>query len=503
MPLVAGQLLILAVLVLYAPARRLELAGDDFLLVRLARAALHEPRLLLASLDGFYRPTTTWTLAADLVLWGRDARRMHATNVVLHAAAAVLLLACGRRLGLPLLAAFLVALLWAVSPFASEPVLVVGARIDTLLFLGWLGLALLWPRGGEDWTPRRVAAAAAVTLWLLFSKETWVTTALVAVALERWQRGRPWGVALRLALPFAGLAVLYTAAYFLAFPGSKGYYAHDPRVLLKVPHMLAAFLLLELLVPFGFHATVRSAFALVAVFAAAAYGLKRGRPAAATGVAWIAASLLPTLFVPYLPLRYTAIPYAGFLLVIASCLLDLGQSLPRQARVAGGTLVALWVARATLVLPMLVRRELADAARVADAHRGLLAQAARFCPELPLDRPVLIVRAENDNPLLAIARRPLGLAKYYYVRHDEPLGLTQAAALFDWVLGRDDLFLEGVDADDPRFAGVAGAVVTYDASVGFALAAGEVPDLASEARRRLADGSRSRILVARHVPVVP
>ncbi|PWB82826.1 MAG: hypothetical protein C3F11_09885, partial [Methylocystaceae bacterium] len=83
-PLLAIALLVAAALALYLPATRLELIGDDYQWVQHAHRAMYEPLLLLADLDTFYRPASTWTLALDRALWGFDAAGYHLTNVLLH-----------------------------------------------------------------------------------------------------------------------------------------------------------------------------------------------------------------------------------------------------------------------------------------------------------------------------------------------------------------------------------------------------------------------------------
>lgn len=72
----------LAPIILYLPAIKLTLFGDDFLLVQLAHRAEHSFPLLFASLDAFYRPTTTWTLILDRSIWGTFAGGFHLTNIL-------------------------------------------------------------------------------------------------------------------------------------------------------------------------------------------------------------------------------------------------------------------------------------------------------------------------------------------------------------------------------------------------------------------------------------
>jgi hypothetical protein len=140
-----------------------ELMGDDFLLAQLAHAARHSWPLLFAGLDAFYRPSITWTLILDGLIWGHDAGGYHLTNVLLRTGNAVLLYFALRRVRFAPLGAWIVAFLWACSPFSAEPVHTVGARIDELLTTAWLALVVTWTRHQETSSNGRLAIASAAT----------------------------------------------------------------------------------------------------------------------------------------------------------------------------------------------------------------------------------------------------------------------------------------------------------------------------------------------------
>jgi hypothetical protein len=457
-----GVLIAGAVAALYRRAVGFELAGDDFLLVQLSNAALHRWSLLFAPLDSFYRPTTTWTLLLDRALWGHAAASYHLGNVLLRALSAILLLALARRLRLSWALSMLVTLLWACTPFTSEPVVVVGARIDELLWLSWLGLSLAWPGERENWNGGRLAAVAACLAWSAFSKETWVVTPAVVLALELGLRRRTVRQAVRPVALASVLVVGYVVAYFLAFPTSKGYFEWSAAPLAKLPHQLAAFLSFEPLRPVQFVLTWRGALATGLVGAMLVVIARRRSPAGILGAALLLAPGVPTILVPFLPARYTSIPYAGFLLVLAATVDHVLRGLrPAPRRVLAGALAG--VAGLALAAGLLgVRAELDDAALVSTANRKLLDESARIADEFPVNRPVALVRLERDNPLAQIAQTVRGLPKLYYVRHDDPYGLTESASLLEWVLRRRDLRVRRYDDGDSRFVAAPGAVLAHE-----------------------------------------
>ncbi len=432
--LLGPALVAAAVLVLYWPALEFELMGDDYQWLQLAHAASHRPALLLADLDTFYRPASTWTLAADRLLWGWNPSGFHLTNILLHAAAAILLGMAARRFGLGRIAAWAVALLWACSPFALEPAVSVAIRFESLLLLAWLGLVLSWPGPETRWARGRVLAVAALVALAAASKETWVVTPGLVWALERWWRRASARTATRTAAVVACGAAVYALAYFVAFPGGKGYYRLEPEVLAKIPHQLAAFLHFETLQPLGFQWSWKGTLAAAVVAAAAILAIRRASPVGTLGVALLALPALPTLFVPYLPTRYTAVPYAGFLLLVAASLAILDRELTDWKR-AFGRIGAILGAGAVLLAGVLtVRADIEDFARVSAAHREVLAEAARALPGLPRDTPFVFRREESDDPLRAIALSVRGLPKIFFPRPLDPYGLADVAALLEWSL---------------------------------------------------------------------
>lgn len=452
-------LVLATVLGLYWPALDLPLMGDDYQWVQHTHRALHRPILLLSDLDTFLRPANTWALALDRLLWPSSAGGHHLTNLLLHAVAAWMLALVGRRLGLGGWLALGVGVLWVATPFTSEAAIQVAIRFENLLLVAWLALCLAWPGPGEEWSTRRRLAAGAALVLAAASKETWVVTPALALALELGWRRRPWRQAWLLPAWLGVLAVLYSGLYFIAFPSDKGYFRWNLSALAKLPHELAAFWGLERLQPAELPLTWRGVLALAVTLGLVAWSCRQGA-AGWLGGALLLVPTIPTLLVPFLPLRYVAIPYAGFLLILAVATRRLWAILPSPLRLLGGPAAALavvWAATGAVA----VRLELADAAAVGRAHERLLAEATAIAPSLPAGTPWALVRAEREQPLAALADSVQGLPKTYYVRGADPYGLADAAALFEWVLARDGTFVERLGTGPGGHLDLAGAVLLH------------------------------------------
>ena len=478
---------------LHGPVVQLALTGDSYQWIQHAHAAAHRPALLLADLDTFYRPSTTWTLVGDRVLWGGfNAHGYRVSSLALHGLVALLLVGAARRLGLGPIAAGAVGLVWATSPFTDESAFVVAYRFQPLLLGAWLVLVASWPRRDEAWTGPRLVVAVLAVVAAAAAKETWVVTPALVAALEV-DRGRSIRDVAR-AVAVVGVAVAaYVAAYFMAFPTSKSYYEIGPHVAAKIPSQLAAFLYLDEPMPFALTLSWSGALA-AAVCLALAISVVRWRiPGAWVAIVVMVAPTLPTLPVPYMPQRYLAIPYAGFLLLVALWVVGLRRRLPRWAPVIGGMGVAA-VLLVTVAGCALVRADLEDYRAIAAAHSRLLDEARAAADVVTGGDPVLVVRDDRSQPLLEILRDPRGLPKLPFTRHDDPYGLIDAAALFEWVVADEGTRVARVHDWSRRCAGVAGQVLIHRDG-GFERR-GPVADLAVEASRWQAAGRRVRVIRA-------
>jgi len=121
---------------------------------------------------GYWRPLVTWTYALDAQLGGARPLAYHATNVVLHATACVLLWRLLLALEMTAGAALAGALVFAVHPALASAVAWVPGRNDVLLGVLVLGAWLAFVR-------RRPALHFACFALALLTKETAVALAPV------------------------------------------------------------------------------------------------------------------------------------------------------------------------------------------------------------------------------------------------------------------------------------------------------------------------------------
>jgi hypothetical protein len=459
-----------------------QLMGDDFLLVQLAHAARHDWRMAFAALDAFYRPSTTWTLVIDWVIWGHHAAGYHLTNLLLRIGNAVLLFFATRRLGFAIWASWATALVWACSPFSAEPVYVVGARIDELLTASWLTLVVAWPRRGEPWTAGRLAVVTIAVVAAAFTKESWVVTAGLVVVLELAQHGRTVRRALVAALPVAGLTVVYVALHLALLPSGEGYFTWSLSPLAKVPMEMAAYLYLGPFVPLAFRTSLMGLLGLAVVGALGFLVCRYDRVPGAVAVSLLVLPQLPTLFVPYLPVRYASIPYIGFLLLAAAGIRLVHTSLSGLPRRGFTVLAALLWAAVVIAGVLTVRADLEDMRRVSDVHTRLLQEARRVVSTLPVGVPIAVVRAEAENPLRDIVLSVRGFPKLFYYRRPDAYGLTDTAALFEWSLANERLRVRRWADTYTRAAGEPGRLVLHR-SGSFVCDPRPVPDITAEVKR--------------------
>ena len=274
-------------------------------------------------------------------------------------------------------------------------------------------------------------------------------------------------------------AALYVVIYVFAFPTSKSYYELGSHIVARIPQQLAAFLYLGESRPFGLEVSWEGLFAVVGVVLMAVACL-RWR---VTGT-WVALSLLvlptlPTLLVSYMPQRYLAIPYTGFLLLVALWVGALVDRMPRWR-----SAIRVFAVAAALVIvagAAIVRADLEDYRAMAAAHEVLIDEAGAVSGTFSGERPVLIVRDERAQPLVEILSEPKGIPKLPYTRHMDPYGLIDTAALFEWVLSDENTRVERIEDWPSACKGVEGSVIVHREG-GFAVT-GLAEDAAAEAAR--------------------
>ena len=167
---------------------------------------------------GHFHPLTWLSFAIDHALWGMEPRGYHLTNVVLHAANAVVFWALARRVlahagtrrDVQATGALLAALLFALHPLRVESVAWVTERRDVLSTLFLLLTVLAWLRFQEGGAVRRRWYAIALGCFVLslLSKAWAITLPAVLLVLDVWplRRRRPVAALVLEKLPFIAVA---------------------------------------------------------------------------------------------------------------------------------------------------------------------------------------------------------------------------------------------------------------------------------------------------------
>jgi tetratricopeptide (TPR) repeat protein len=290
-----------------------------------------------------YRPLSMATLSVDRSVFGGRPRGYHATSVLLHVAATLVLFGLLCAMGAGLAPAFLAALVFGVHPIHTEAVDVAFNRSEILACLGVLA-ALWWlwrwigSRPAVAWT-----GAAAFYFLALLSRESAATLpALAALCLgllgpgDDRGRARRWVALVALVVPLAvylGLrqwALGDAAGGVLQSVGSQGIGgAGAPLDRLSLVAATVRDYWRMLFWPWPLRASyedyvvkgVAWAVAVHALLIGAAIALYKRFPAAAAGIAFFYVALLPStrLFADpaVLAERFVYLPSAGLAITLA------------------------------------------------------------------------------------------------------------------------------------------------------------------------------------------
>jgi len=352
--------LALAVLVLAVFAQT---AGFGFVNVD-DDAYVYENRHVLAGLSargvgwafgGFrvqnWHPLTWLSHMADVSLLGPAPGPMHAVNVALHLAAALLLLAVLRAATGSTWRSAAVAALFAVHPLHVESVAWISERKDVLSTALGLAALLAWVRWVRGGSRRAYGAALGLFVLSLLAKPMLVTLPGLLLLLDGWPLGRlPLCTAreafralpplLAEKLPFLALSAVASAVTVAAQSsgGADAALAHLPpgrrggNALLSVaaylgqaawPADLAVFYPHRATVPGALSAArVAGAATLVLALTALALRERLRRPWLLFGWLWFLGTLLPVVGLVQVGSqamadRYTYVPLVGIFVAVA------------------------------------------------------------------------------------------------------------------------------------------------------------------------------------------
>jgi tetratricopeptide (TPR) repeat protein len=327
---------------------------------------------------GFYAPVTALSHMVDCQIYGLRPWGHHLTNLLLHAASAILLLLALFGMTEALWPSFWVAALFAVHPLHVEPVAWIAERKELLCGFFWMVAVLAYGSYARAPSLRRYGAVTTAYLLALLSKPMAVTLPLTLLLLDLWPLrrwpgdspgpGRPAPLRtllleklpLLLPIPLLSLATLKAQSHVGALGSSEAFplgervanalYAYGTYLLKAVaPVHLAA------LYPFEhgampFWKPMGGALALLCGTAGAVL-LARKRRYVAMGWPWFVGTLVPVIGLVHVGSqamadRYTYIPLVGIFVLVAWGAAEALGSAKRRARcwaaaVAGGVVVLL------------------------------------------------------------------------------------------------------------------------------------------------------------------
>lgn len=321
-----------------------------------------------------WHPLTWLSLQADVTLFGTDAAGFHRTNLVLHAANAVVLFLALRALTGAGRRSLAVAALFAVHPLHVESVGWVAERKDLLSAL--FGLLALWAYAGYVRRPGsgRFGLVFGCMALGLTAKPMLVTLPAVLLLLDVWPLGRLPAQWRRVAWEKLALLALslMSAGITLAVQSAGGAVKplEDIPMAARLGNAVVAYAVYLRkavwpvdLAPFYPHpevqmpvAPVVGAAALLVGLTVLAVGSARRRPYLLVGWLWYLGTLVPVIGLVQvgwqsLADRYTYLPLIGIYLAVVWGLADLAKAwrVPGWLPAGAGVVVlglCVWLTRA-------------------------------------------------------------------------------------------------------------------------------------------------------------
>jgi protein O-mannosyl-transferase len=302
-----------------------------------------------------WHPLTWFSHALDGQLFGLNASWHHATNVLLHAAAAVVLFLVLLRMTGDRWASGFTAAVFAVHPLHVESVAWVAERKDVLsglLFVLTLAAYASYARRRFAWG-RYLAVVACFALGLM-AKPMLVTLPFVLLLLDYWPLRRPVGWRLLVEkTPLFALSAVSCAVTIWAQQAAIKAGEHVPlgarvanAVVSYVAYLIETFWPADLAVIYPHRGSglpvwqVAVSAAVLAAITAGAVVLRRKCPYLLVGWLWYLGMLVPVIGLVQVGKqamadRYTYLPQIGLCIAVAWGVAQLASSWPRRGLIYG------------------------------------------------------------------------------------------------------------------------------------------------------------------------
>lgn len=308
----------LSAALVYAPSLNGEFVLDDWALIvndSLVHDISNIPRafftdFLRGSLGPeipYYRPLVTVSFQLNYWMSGPNPAAFRAANLLLHAAASLLVLYLAMRVTGSTAAAGAAAIVFAVHPAHAEPVAWISGRTDVMSTLFCLASFLvLFPRKALSWP--RAAAGSVLFLGGILSKEIALALPLIAagyVLVFNCQGARSRAVKWLAAFALPVLAYVILRSHATEVPMAGHLTLRLTERLLGVGIAYASYLRMMFVpmpanviydvFPIGikYPWVAAAAWGLPVLLAAGGIALRKRHPAAAFSLLWILLSLLP------------------------------------------------------------------------------------------------------------------------------------------------------------------------------------------------------------------
>lgn len=319
--------------------------------------------------ESWYSPLLWISFMADSSIFGPAPFGYHFTNVLLHAANAMLLFWLLFRLFHAPLAAFFAAALWALHPLRVESVAWIAERKDVLSGLFFLLAVLAYLRYAERPARTRLAAVAFTMAAGMLSKTILVVLPPLLLLLDAWplRRARSpdsrvrWAAWRPLVTEKIPLFLLMAAGMALTLWTHRAAHSNAPpmsmfgRLALIAPTVFAHLRQifwpthLSMFYPVDYPSADMAIFALSAMLLllAAAWRLRQRLPGILAGLLWFGIALAPVVRGIRFdeqsahPDRYTYLPAIGLSLAFASLYVAAGRG--RRGQWAAAVLSSLLV----------------------------------------------------------------------------------------------------------------------------------------------------------------
>ena len=432
---IVGVFVVLAVCIIYFPAKNMYFMGDDFDILNIVYPGWSTPTVLFQPLNNFFRLTVKISLLINYTLFKTSAIPYVLITLCIHIINIFLLYRFILKVTSNISIAGAISLAFGTSPFYSEVTLWNSSRSDSIVLTFALGIFLLLSQEQDEKNRKYQSWVFFLMIGSACTKENWIILPLLSISflilIQRFSVKDAF-----LYHKFVLLLLLCYVGFFIFLPYFKGNRALGGYPSTGIPSMLTKFtFLLYRYVGFGdwfTNATWQIILLLFLLIGLLYLLIIFKAPLGLWGFIWMITALIPTLPIRYAASRFNYLPLVGFWIMGITFIHHTWRFIEQKCFISSRYFRVFAMGAMLYIVgyqSIMVQWEIKDYTQYAKAHEKVVHMFSTMQKQLPKKTPFLFLNRGSKQPISELEQSYQGYPKLLFRRKEAIWQLINFAPL--------------------------------------------------------------------------